>query len=151
MKWKSPLIGLALLPLLYSVASVAGDIEELSAMLDEFLAHAGEAPAHQRFWAEDLVYTSSAGTRSNKAQILASFDGPASAEERASGPEYRAEDVDIRLYGATAVVAFRLVAASTDEHGANTEQQYFNTGTFLKREGRWKAVAWQATKIPAPE
>jgi hypothetical protein len=37
-------------------------------------------------------------------------------------------------------VAFRLVTAT---------QQYFNTGTFVKREGRWQAVAWQATKIPA--
>ncbi len=25
---------------------------------------------------------------------------------------------------------------------------YFNTGTFLKREGKWQAVAWQATIIP---
>ena len=40
----------------------------------------------------------------------------------------------------TAVVAFRLVSEP---------QQYFNTGTFVKRGGRWQAVAWQATKIPA--
>jgi hypothetical protein len=27
--------------------------------------------------------------------------------------------------------------------------QYFNTGTFLKRDGEWRALAWQATVIPA--
>jgi hypothetical protein len=26
---------------------------------------------------------------------------------------------------------------------------YFNTGTFVKRDNKWQAVAWQATKIPA--
>jgi hypothetical protein len=25
---------------------------------------------------------------------------------------------------------------------------YWNTGTFVKRDGEWRVVAWQATKIP---
>ena len=25
---------------------------------------------------------------------------------------------------------------------------YFNTGTFLRRDGLWQVVAWQATRIP---
>jgi len=25
---------------------------------------------------------------------------------------------------------------------------YFNTGTFLRRNGAWQVVAWQATAIP---
>jgi hypothetical protein len=28
---------------------------------------------------------------------------------------------------------------------------YFNTGTFLKRGGKWQAVGWQATRIPAEQ
>jgi hypothetical protein len=27
--------------------------------------------------------------------------------------------------------------------------EYFNTGTFRKRDGEWRAVAWQATRIPS--
>ena len=50
--------------------------------------------------------------------------------------------MQVRIYGSTAVVAFRLVSAP---------QQYLNTGTFVKRRGRWQAVAWQATKIPPAE
>ena len=45
---------------------------------------------------------------------------------------YTAEDVDIRVYGDAAVVAFRLVGTS-----ANEVQEYFNTGTFLRRSGDW--------------
>jgi len=122
----------------------AEDAAALRSLLDDFLANAGAASAHERFWADDVVYTSSRGTRTTKAEILT---GLAQAE---SGPEpaYRAEDVDIRLYGTTAVVAFRLVieppAGSGDEPSFN-----FNTGTFLKRDGEWRAVAWQST-VGAP-
>lgn len=121
-----------------------GDKEDLAAMLDDFLAHAGEISAHERFWAEDLVYTSSRGTRTNKAEILATFDEPEN-ESRRSDPKYWGEDVDIRVYGDTAVVAFRLVGKLPDEEEL---QNYFNTGTFLRNDGVWKVVAWQATKIP---
>ena len=48
---------------------------------------------------------------------------------------------------ATAVVAFRLVG-KTNKTGKTETANYFNTGTFVKRDGKWQAVAWQATKIP---
>jgi hypothetical protein len=33
--------------------------------------------------------------------------------------------------------------------GGNAVTVYYrNTGTFLKRNGKWQAVAWQATKVP---
>jgi len=128
-----------------SGAAVAGDSEEIGELLQHFLAHADEAVAHERFWAGDLVYTSSRGTRTNKQEIMASFDDPEGAAERAASPSYHGEDVDIRIYGDMAVVAFRLVGTARD--GDRTE--YFNTGTFLKRSGKWQAIAWQATRIPA--
>jgi hypothetical protein len=46
-----------------------------------------------------------------------------------------------------AVVNFRLIAHNT-ENGKPTTVYYRNTGTFLKRNGKWQAVAWQATKVP---
>ncbi|MDH3990054.1 MAG: nuclear transport factor 2 family protein [Gammaproteobacteria bacterium] len=130
---------------MFAPAAFADDDEEdLRNLLHEFLAGVSQAETHDRFWAEDLIYTSSAGTRTNKAEIMAGF-GEESDDE--SGSTYSAEDVRIQMYGTTAVVAFRLVA-STD----NTEvQQYLNTGTFLKRDGIWQAAAWQATKMPAPD
>jgi hypothetical protein len=62
---------------------------------------------------------------------------------------YSAEDVRIHQYGDTAIVAFRLVGKSGGEKPE--VQDYLNTGTFLKRNGEWRAVAWQATKVPDVE
>ena len=46
---------------------------ELTRMLDAFLAGAAanDAAVHDRFWAEDLIYTGSAGRRIGKADLNA--------------------------------------------------------------------------------
>jgi len=62
--------------------------------------------------------------------------------------EYYADEVDIRLYDDTAVVAFKLVANIPLENGRFDTLNFYNTGTFIKRNGVWRAVAWQATQIP---
>lgn len=139
-------------------ADPAADAAALRSLLDEFLAHAGERSAHERFWADDLVYTSSRGTRTSKADILAGMapaggdaaagPGSAAVSGPAASPTYRAEDVDVRLYGTTAVVAFRLMIQPPE--GSGDEPSFnFNTGTFVKRDGEWRAVAWQST-VGAP-
>jgi hypothetical protein len=122
----------------------ASDAPELHAMLNEFLAGAtrNDAAAHDRFWALDLIYTSSSGKRMGKLDIM--------REVRAEGPTvdpktiYSAEDVRIQQYGDAAVVAFRLVA--TPRHG--DASRFLNSGTFIRREGKWQVVNWQATKMP---
>ena len=63
-------IATVLLLLALSTPAWAGsDEEQLSALLNEFLAGASvnDISAHERFWAEDLVYTSSRGLRFGKA------------------------------------------------------------------------------------
>jgi ketosteroid isomerase-like protein len=128
------------------------DEAELTRLLREFLTGAShnDAAAHQRFWADELVYTGSSGRRIGKADILSDLRTPPSP--RPPGPQttYTAEDIRIQQYGDTAIVAFRLVG--TTPHGGRTEvTRYLNTGTFLKRGGEWRAVAWQATKAPRAE
>ena len=148
-----PLAVLAVIAATHAFATEE-DRQALEALLDEFLANVGSAGMHDRFWDEDLIYTSSDGTRFDKAAIMAGFDrgddevggGDGSGDD--PSPSYTAEDVRVNVYGNTAVVAFRLVADAGD--GAPT-RAYFNTGTFVKRAGRWRAVAWQATAIPPPE
>jgi ketosteroid isomerase-like protein len=44
-----------------------------------------------------------------------------------------------------AALTFRLV--ETDPDGAVTN--FRNSGTFLRRNGKWQAVTWQATRVPA--
>lgn len=131
--------------LLLGIGSLAqaGDKEDLTAMLHEFLATSYKEATHETFWADDVVYTSSDGTRRYKADILKGFEGSDPNVE----PDviYSGTEVDIRVYGDSAVVAFKLVG--TPENGSRVEY-YYNTGTFLKRDGIWQAVAWQATIIP---
>ena len=121
-------------------------------MLHHFLAHSSTEAAHQSFWADDLIYTSSAGLRFGKAEILAGYES--SGEEAASSSDeeppmvYSGEEVDVRVYGDMAVVAFKLVGTPTNEAAAADVLYYYNTGTFLKRDDIWQVVAWQATKIP---
>ena len=133
-----------------AVTDPAADRAALRALLDDFLARADEGSAHERFWADDLIYTSSDGTRRGKAEIMAGYaQDEATAEapdlEEEPGPTYSAEDVDIRLYGTTAVVAFRLVIVPPE--GSDEAPSFnWNTGTFVKRDGEWRVVAWQSTR-----
>jgi ketosteroid isomerase-like protein len=125
---------------------------ELTALLNEFLAGVsrGDPAAHERFWAEDLIYTSAAGRRIGKADILkdarpAGGDKPAAPPAPAPSTAYTSEDMRVHEYGDTAVLAFRLVA-TTQKPGGPEVARYLNTGTFVKRGGRWQAVGWQATR-----
>jgi hypothetical protein len=152
MKIMARLTSLGCAAILCSGPALASDAEDLTAMLQEFLAASSEEAAHASFWADDLVYTSSAGLRFGKADIMASFNGSAAEEEPsddAPAMVYSGENVDIRLYGDTAIVAFKLVGTPTDKSANADMLYYFNTGTFLKRDGVWQVIAWQATKIPS--
>ena len=130
-------------------AQTAPDTAELTKLLQDFLAGAGrnDAAMHERFWADDLIYTASAGRRIGKADILREVheEGPPKPGDETT--VYTAEDVRIQQYGDTAIVAFRLVATS-DKAGAKKVTHYLNTGTFLKRDGKWQVVSWQATAMP---
>jgi uncharacterized protein YciI len=119
---------------------------ELTALVKEFLAGASrnDAAVHDRFWADDLVYTRAAGERIGKAEILRDVRSATGPKPGEPATMYGAEDVRIQQYGDTAVVAFRLVGTT----GGGPPDHYLNTGTFVKRAGRWQAVAWQATRVP---
>jgi hypothetical protein len=138
--------------------ALASDADDLTAMLHEFLAGAsvGDVSAHDTFWSDDLIYTSSNGTRTDKATIIEGMSQAADAADADDaddpGPSviYTAEDVQVDVYGTTAVVAFKLVGTPQDDADAAVAY-YFNTGTFLKRDGAWQVVAWQATRIPEAE
>lgn len=129
--------------------AAAPDAAELTALLQQFLAgaSANDAAVHDRFWADDLIYTGSSGRRVGKADILR--DVRSAPAKKAGDPStvYTAEDVRIQQYGTTAVVAFRLVGTTT-ANGRTEVQNFLNSGTFLKREGRWQVVNWQATRMP---
>jgi len=125
------------------------DAATLRKMLDEFLAGAGrnDADVHDRFWADDLIYTRGSGQRVGKADIMTSVRSAPAAKPGDPVTVYTSEDVRIQQYGNSAVVAFRLVGMTTNA-SKTTAVRFFNTGVFVKRKGEWRVVAWQATRIP---
>ena len=145
------LVAVLLVTAVGSNAAEANDVDELTAMLHDFLAGAGEEEVHRNFWADELIYTSSNGTRFGKADIMEGFASAKDEEDEEpdeGATSYSGEEVQVQVYGTTAIVAFKLVGTNAD---GSVAQTYFNTGTFLKRDGAWTAVAWQATMIPAAD
>jgi Domain of unknown function (DUF4440) len=133
-------------------AQTAPDAAALTSLLKEFLdgASRNDAAMHDRFWAEDLIYTGSSGRRIGKADIMRDTRSAPAATPGDPATAYSAEDIRIQQYGTTAIVAFRLVG--TTRTGGKTETaNYLNTGTFLKRNGKWQVVSWQATRMPRSE
>lgn len=134
------------------LAQTAPDAAELTKLLNDFLAGASrnDPAMHERFWAEDLIYTRSAGRRVSKADIMRDLRNAPAPKPDDPKTVYTAEDVRIQQYGDTAIVAFRLVA-TTDADGVKQVQNLLNSGTFLKRDGKWQVVNWQSTRMPRTE
>ena len=133
-------------------AQSAPDAAELTKLLNEFLAGASrnDVAIHERFWADDLIYTRSAGRRVNKSEVM--HDVRSTPAPKPTDPQtvYTAEDIQIQQYGNTAVVAFRLVA-TTHVGEATHVANLLNSGTFVKRDGKWQVVNWQSTRMPRTE
>ncbi len=133
--------------ILFSFQSVVSqhteDREQLTEMLHNFMEGASnnDKDTHENFWAEDLIYTSSNGTRFGKAQIMAGFENETEVSDTPK-TIYTAEEIQINLYDDMAIVAFKMKGTTGVE-----VQYYLNSGTFLNSEGRWQVVNWQATKI----
>lgn len=134
-----------------TIPVAAPDAGALTTLLNEFLAGASrnDAVAHDRFWAEDVIYTGSGGRRRGKEEIMRGVRAAPALKPGDPATTYSAEDVRIQQYGDTAVVAFRLVG-TTERNGRTEVSNFLNSGTFLKRNGKWQVINWQATKMSRP-
>lgn len=127
-------------------AQTAPDAAELTKLLNDFLAATTDPAMHERFWADDLIYTRSAGRRISKAEVLRDVRSAPAPKPGDARTVYSAEDIRIQQYGDTAVVAFRLVGTSGSQVA-----RFLNSGTFVRRNGKWQVVNWQSTRIPRTE
>lgn len=128
--------------LLAPTSVFADDKADLTALLTEFLdgATRNDAAIHNKFWADELIYTSSSGSRYGKAKLMQGVTSSGLIKPADIDTVYGSEDVRIMQYGDIAVVAFVLVGRSGEQ-----TKRYLNSGTFVKRNGQWQAVNWQAT------
>jgi ketosteroid isomerase-like protein len=120
--------------------------QQVTQLVRDFLANVpkNDPKVFQEFFADDVIYTRATGLTVSKAEILKNIDVRATSDPQIT---FEADDFTVHPYGEMAVVNFRLIAHNV-ENGKPTTAYYRNTGTFLKRNGKWQAVAWQATKVP---
>jgi len=128
-------------------AQNSSDETELKKILHNFMdgASKNDSLIHANFWAEELIYTSSNGTRFGKKEIIGRFNSNKESKIENPSTIYTAEDIIIQQYENTAIVAFKMKAESD-----SSIQYYLNSGTFLKRDGKWQVVNWQATLSGEP-
>lgn len=123
--------------------------QQLTERVRDFLANVAknDPQVFEDFFADDVIYTRAGGVTVTKAEIIKNIDVRKSNEPQAT---FEGDDFTVHAYGDAAVVNFRLVMHNVVD--GKPETVYFrNTGTFVKRNGRWQAVAWQATRAPGVE
>lgn len=97
--------------------------------------------AVSRIVADDWVGIDFKGAMTSKAETLAQLK---SGESRNEYVELG--DMNLRVYGDTAVVMGTDTEKSVYQ-GQNTNGRYAFTDVFVKKDGRWQAVASQSTRI----
>ncbi|MBZ5503968.1 MAG: nuclear transport factor 2 family protein [Acidobacteriia bacterium] len=120
-------------------------VQQVTQLVRDFLANVpkNDPKVFQEFFADDVIYTRATGLTVTKADILKNIDVRATSTPEAT---FEADDFTVHAYDNMAVVNFRLIGHNVEKDKPTT---YFrNTGTFLKRHGKWQVVAWQATKAP---
>ncbi|WP_416306739.1 nuclear transport factor 2 family protein [Neptunicella sp. SCSIO 80796] len=145
MKYIKPIYA-SLILLLFAPLVAASESEVLTELIVDFLqgATVNDASVHDNFWAEELVYTSSNGTRFGKKQLMEGVRQAGPQPATADTTIYSAENIQVWQHQDTAVVTFTLVGKSGQGDTSETKK-YLNSGTFVKRDNRWQAVNWQAT------
>src|SRR5258708_34670390 len=139
--------GAALLPALASGALVqaaptaktaitqqeSATVKIVTQMVRDFLAAVpkGEKQTFDNFFADDIIYTRSAGVTVTKADIIKNIDVRAANEPTAT---FAADECTVHPYGNMAVVNFRLIM-STQNTQKNQPTYDHNTLTSLTHTG----------------
>ena len=91
--------------------------------------------------ADDYTFITPRGVLTTKAQMLAAFK---SGETKLQS--YDLDDLQVRVYGDTAVVTGRSTQKGQAQ-GQDATGQYRFTRVYVKHNGRWQSVAFQSTRI----
>ncbi len=132
---------------IYMSADDSATAKALEQRVRDFLANVpkNDKKVFEDFFADDVIYTRSAGVTVTKSDIITNIGVRAANEPEAT---FDSDDFTVHPYGDFAVVNFRLIMHNA-VNGKPETATFRNTGTFMKRNGKWQAVAWQATKVPA--
>ncbi len=100
-----------------------------------------DTAALERIWADDYSFTNPGGNVMDKAGYIGAL--------KSGGLKFETLDIadmKVRVYGDAAIVTGRAtVKGKSDTQDINDQVRY--TSMYVKRQGRWQAVAMQATRI----
>ena len=129
------------------------EVRELETQLSRAVV-LGDRAFFERVLTTDFTHTSHTGKFKTRAEWMAEDK----VENRQGKPQagkttYEAFDVDdlaVRIYGETAVVTGRSTPMGRNAKGEPMRGQYRFLRVWVKRDGRWQAVAFQGTRIAEP-
>ena len=127
-----------------TTGQTSGNTEQAIRQLMSELANAqvkGDTATLNRIWADDFAFTNSSGEVQTKAQRLAEIKSGELKFESIS-----IDDVQVRVYGDTAVVMSRGTVKG-QRRGQDLTGQSRGTSVYVKKQGRWQQVAQQVTRI----
>jgi ketosteroid isomerase-like protein len=130
-------------------AGAEREIRDLEAQLARAVLHPDRA-LYERVLADDFTHTSHSGVFKTRAEWLAEDKFGGKTDPRPGRTTYDAFDVDdlaVRVYGDTAVVTGHSTPRGRDAKGEPIRGQYRFLRVWVKRQGRWQAVAFQGTRI----
>ncbi len=102
----------------------------------------GDLHVFERLLADDFTHTNQSGIFRTRAQWLANHKPGQSPYSK-----YDVDDLKIRVYADTAVVTARTTPRGRDSKGKPITGQYRYLRVWAKRDGQWRAVAFQGTRI----
>jgi ketosteroid isomerase-like protein len=102
----------------------------------------GELHVFERLLADDFTHTNQTGKSRTRIEWLANHKPGQTPYEA-----YDVDDLKIRVYGDTAVVTARTTPKGRDSKGNPITGQYRYLRVWAKRDGQWRAVAFQGTRI----
>jgi uncharacterized protein (TIGR02246 family) len=121
------------------------DEQAVRQVLDELYAALGrnDAAALDRIYSDDYTFINESGEFTTKAPRLAAIK---SGEMKYESLSF--EDMNVRLYGNTAVATYRATVKARSK-GQDVGGTLRVTVTLVKTKGRWQVVAAQATRTTA--
>lgn len=105
---------------------------------------AGDAAALDALWADELVVTVPKMPVFNKTQSLAIW-----RTGKMKFTKYETSDIAIRTFGETAVVTGALVW-ERNFMGKDIHEDWRFTKVYVRRDGKWRVVAWHASEAALP-
>lgn len=141
-----PVSGAAQSAVLKKEAKVAAELTQLEKDIGQANIRRDKA-FFERIEADEFIFTDSIGGVTTKAEDVASLDKPAGEFKLVS---YEVDDVQVRLYGKTAVVTGRTTTVSKGKEREVTSRSRF-TDVLVRRGGRWQIVAGHSSRIREPQ